>query len=1401
MRAPAVSSISKIVAAAFAALLIFALVPTDAFAEGEGASESGVEAVASGLSDQSNDFADSVILSEDNEAASPSVTLSGASGGGEVEGSNTKPLTLASGVVGKPSNFINSDVAFDGEPVIGSFIVDGLTFAVIDESNVELVGVASSVTLSEAAEGGVVEGSNSNQASEAGLASLALPESVTYEGVSYTLASIAPYAFYLSGMTSVMLPASVNDVDDRAFRSSDVASVQIAEGNPFYSSFDGALYDASQSSLLLIPEGKQGAVLLPKTAEVAEASVFSHCPLVDSISVEKDGAAFASENGLLYTSDLTTLLRVPAGATEITIRDGCTTIAAGALEACAKLTTINAPASATSISPYALSREPVTVAPVASVVAEPSTAETGSIDAGERQISTMVALTAVDRALPVVDTSRIVLNLGGGAIALPWQCIGFTIEETAGSEEVGASLVAQSEGMSLSADMQSASTNRASGGFPCVLVYLAPGYNLKYKVDAWNIHPGIDYATWDQASINMDPNVSPNQGIPFIGLQPSSGYAWTRYTDDGTNNFVTSYHVLLDGRGAWNPIQSIRFLQLSSAGAYSSYKITLQEATEALNQGLIGPNGGWGFSFPGDGSIAKIFAYYDEYYPNIRFDANGGEIDEVGTKDIKVDDLNLLTTPTPTRAGYDFQGWYTEASDGTKVCDANKSQRFFYDTTLYAHWTKKASYTVTFEKNGGIGGTSSAYYWPDNGYTSSETSTTIKKITAPTLTGWSFKGYTDNFGTNSYLYVKSDGSATTRQVTSNDRKLYANWAKTVTLDANGGTAGSLKSLTAGIGRPLGQKCTQVKEDHSDYPIRSLFKKGITDDEDWAPTRTGYTFGGYYDTAESTGGTCYINAAGKAQGKVDSAIPSTLYARWTANDITLTWSLEYQIGTPPLAYWSDGDINDRDERTTSAQYSSTAIIGTALQTVEPRHSLAGTDKLQFMGWYTAPSSSTATLHGSEGRVDENTPLPSSDTTYYARFTDKVDVFWDANGGSWPGNATKQSEKKLSQEEYNAYGTPPSRPGYSFEGWATSRTGTAVKFPRSLSSREAASETLYAIWSEKPIMLTWSFAYYVGGPTNLATWGTPGDSNPRTTTKAYAADAVLGDAYQKTRPVHILGDEVVAFDGWYVTPDGGTDATHDPALKVSENTPLPAQDTTYYARWRGVKQVTWDANGGSWDDGATQQQAGVPFGDMTDRYDIAPKRNGYFFDGWSATKDGELASFPIEIRTNTTYYARWKSVVSADAPMDATVRVDLLGIEDQAMEPGKEGYIESRSGAPLKVESVAFTREAGAEQLFGSSFGQVSLQALAGDDASWATGTPAFSFALDAAGADAVEDDEARLAPFAMSGYEERIPISYRFAIPSDVLAAIDPARFEQVTTSVCSVVYTVALQNPPQGPSA
>ena len=235
MRASAVSFAQKIVAATLAALLTFTLVP---FAHAEGTSEDDVETVASGLPDQSNDSADS-------SSGEPQ----GASAEQDAEGSPVAPM-LASGLAGKPSSFINSDVALDGEPVIGSFTVDGLTFAVAAGSAVELVGVAGAEGAfgsrgSEAKQ--VPLGATSPQPPSAPTpeaANLVLPETATYEGTTYTLASIAPYAFYLSGVTDLTLPASVSEVDDRAFRSSDVASVAVAEGNPTYSSFDGALYDA-----------------------------------------------------------------------------------------------------------------------------------------------------------------------------------------------------------------------------------------------------------------------------------------------------------------------------------------------------------------------------------------------------------------------------------------------------------------------------------------------------------------------------------------------------------------------------------------------------------------------------------------------------------------------------------------------------------------------------------------------------------------------------------------------------------------------------------------------------------------------------------------------------------------------------------------------------------------------------------------------------------------------------------------------------------------------------------------------------------------------------------------------------------------------------------------------------
>ena len=96
-------------------------------------------------------------------------------------------------------------------------------------------------------------------------ANLVLPETVSYEGTEYALASIAPYAFYLSGVTDITLPCEREAmVDDRAFRSSDVASVTVAEGNPTYSSFDGASTTSNNSASCSFPRASRALSASPR---------------------------------------------------------------------------------------------------------------------------------------------------------------------------------------------------------------------------------------------------------------------------------------------------------------------------------------------------------------------------------------------------------------------------------------------------------------------------------------------------------------------------------------------------------------------------------------------------------------------------------------------------------------------------------------------------------------------------------------------------------------------------------------------------------------------------------------------------------------------------------------------------------------------------------------------------------------------------------------------------------------------------------------------------------------------------------------------------------------------------------------------------------------------------------
>lgn len=74
--------------------------------------------------------------------------------------------------------------------------------------------------------------------------------------------------------------------------------------------------------------------------------------------------------------------------------------------------------------------------------------------------------------------------------------------------------------------------------------------------------------------------------------------------------------------------------------------------------------------------------------------ANGGQFAQGAQTTFTGAAGTEITVPTPTRAGWNFDGWYTEASGGTKITDTTKLPA--NNAIWYAHWTEgELTVTVT----------------------------------------------------------------------------------------------------------------------------------------------------------------------------------------------------------------------------------------------------------------------------------------------------------------------------------------------------------------------------------------------------------------------------------------------------------------------------------------------------------------------------------------------------------------------------------------------------------------------------------------------------------------------------------------------------------------------------------
>ncbi|MBQ8043266.1 MAG: InlB B-repeat-containing protein, partial [Clostridia bacterium] len=259
-----------------------------------------------------------------------------------------------------------------------------------------------------------------------------------------------------------------------------------------------------------------------------------------------------------------------------------------------------------------------------------------------------------------------------------------------------------------------------------------------------------------------------------------------------------------------------------------------------------------------------LYAHWTANTYQVELDANGGKFSNGNEKEY-VDNTYLvaysLSAETPTKTGYNFVGWYTAKSGGTRVFAGDQVVNP-EPHTLYAHWESN-KFTVTLYANGGKFSNGEAGIDIEVTYLELYPGTLSLQI--PTREGYSFNGW-----------KKEDGTQVIagQQVTTLDSVLYADWTTntcTVTYDACGGT------ITTGESTKTFTKGTSYV-----HPT---------------PEKEGYEFDGWY-TDQFGGNEVEYGALVSTTGELK------LYAHWKAV-YTVTYIAEGGANVPGAQEFQEG----------------------------------------------------------------------------------------------------------------------------------------------------------------------------------------------------------------------------------------------------------------------------------------------------------------------------------------------------------------------------------------------------------------------------------------------------------------------------------------------------------------
>jgi uncharacterized protein (TIGR02145 family)/uncharacterized repeat protein (TIGR02543 family) len=378
-------------------------------------------------------------------------------------------------------------------------------------------------------------------------------------------------------------------------------------------------------------------------------------------------------------------------------------------------------------------------------------------------------------------------------------------------------------------------------------------------------------------------------------------------------------------------------------------------------------------------------------------------------------------TGNMVKVGYTFTGWNT-AADGSGATYA-PGVAFPIGTanvTLFAQWTTKPTFTVTYNGNGNTGGTvpvDVSKYETAATVTVKENTGLLAK-TGSTFAGWNSKA--DGGGTSYAAGVSFPmGNA---NVT-----LYAQWTTkptfTVTYDGNGNTGGFVPTDTIKYETAV----TVIVKENTGVLLK-----------------TGSAFSGW-NTAANGSGTAYAAGVTFPMGSANVM----LYAQWT---IKPTFTVAY-VGNGNTEGTTPADTN---------KYETAATV-----TVKENVGLLVKTGSTFAGWNTKADGS-----GNAYAAGITFPMGSANVTLYAQWTKAQYTITYYGNGNTGGTLPSKTTHLFQTEIIIASAGNLTKTGYSYVSWNTDSTGNGLDYYEGNKITIENNIKLYARWSKDKYKITYA-----------------------------------------------------------------------------------------------------------------------------------------------------------------------------------------------------------------------------------------------------------------------------------------------------------------------------------------